>query len=103
MREQFLAHSFGTHMVAREQYENFLLSQPLRLPGLPCSFSGLNTLRGNDERLDWSDVFEGMCCSVCLFFVQSDLPCTDQQINDVFEDVHTAMERRMRMKMPTMQ
>jgi len=50
-----LSNVYGYHMVMKLQMEKAILSQFQRLPGLPSSFCGLETLIGNDEDIDFDD------------------------------------------------
>eukprot|EP00698_Gefionella_okellyi_P006338 TRINITY_DN15709_c0_g1_i1.p1 TRINITY_DN15709_c0_g1~~TRINITY_DN15709_c0_g1_i1.p1 ORF type:complete len:106 (-),score=12.77 TRINITY_DN15709_c0_g1_i1:39-326(-) len=79
MRQGFVANTFGMHMIMREAMEEAILSQPRRLPGLVSTTSGLDTLRGSDEMLEWSDLHN------------------DPALSEHMVDVHSAMERRRNM------
>ena len=49
---------YGKHAVFRRRMDASLLRRFQRLPGLRSEFSGLNTLLGNDEKLNLSDVLD---------------------------------------------
>lgn len=49
---------YGKHAVFRRRMDASLLRRFQRLPGLHSEFSGLNTLLGNDEKLNLSDVLD---------------------------------------------
>ena len=46
---------YGTAMPMQRRMEMGILSQVGRLPGLPSSHLGLNTVLGRDETIDWED------------------------------------------------
>jgi len=55
-RENFaIKRIFGTQMNMRLEMEKEILGKPKRLPGLPSSFVGLETVLGTDEDIDFED------------------------------------------------
>jgi len=69
---------YGKAAAMRLQTEKIILEQQLRLPGLPSSRAGLDTLLGNDEQIEFSDILNGMWgiislvhCSLWIFMYLS--------------------------------
>jgi hypothetical protein len=58
-QREILAATYGKHVPLRMQIESEILSQFRRLPSLPSSMLGLETLAGRDTKLDVADVFGG--------------------------------------------
>jgi len=58
-RENFaLKNTFGSQMVMRLEMEKEILGQFRRLPVLPSSFVGLETMLGTDEDIDFEDYLD---------------------------------------------
>lgn len=49
------ANTFGSHVAMRMNMEEAILSQFRRLPALQSSFTGLETLLGMEDEIDFSD------------------------------------------------
>jgi hypothetical protein len=50
---------YGTHLPLRLKMEMNILSQAARLPGIRSSHTGLNTILGRDETIDFEDYLGG--------------------------------------------
>lgn len=61
-------------MTMRLEMEREVLSKFKRLPGLPSSFVGLETILGTDEDIDFEDYLNGMIA----FVVHCSLFCRPQ-------------------------
>eukprot|EP00007_Cunea_sp_BSH-02190019_P006757 CAMPEP_0174228958 /NCGR_PEP_ID=MMETSP0417-20130205/48_1 /TAXON_ID=242541 /ORGANISM="Mayorella sp, Strain BSH-02190019" /LENGTH=133 /DNA_ID=CAMNT_0015306449 /DNA_START=18 /DNA_END=415 /DNA_ORIENTATION=- len=55
IRQDFVAKTFGAHLPLRLKMEQEILSH-FRLPGVHNSMLGLETIRGNDDVLDFPDM-----------------------------------------------
>lgn len=52
---------YGKHLPMQIRMELDILSQVKRLPGLPSSNIGLETILGRDETIDFEDYLGGAC------------------------------------------
>ena len=52
---------FGTALTLHLRTEKAILSKYQRLPGLPSSRTGLETILGEDEEIGFADVLSGKC------------------------------------------
>lgn len=78
-KRQLMAITYGAAMPMRLMMQEEILSQFHRLPGLPSSFTGLNSLSGRDERIDFDDIFN----------LPEESPYVPQM------DTHEIMEKRL--------
>mmetsp|Transcript_55478 Transcript_55478/g.147432 ORF Transcript_55478/g.147432 Transcript_55478/m.147432 type:complete len:151 (-) Transcript_55478:62-514(-) len=77
---------FGQHAPIRAKMERELMSQFQRLPGLPSSMMGLETVLGLDTTIEWEDVFNR----------EEDAPMP-RTVGPNFP-VHRVMEKRLNMR-----
>lgn len=54
-RRKLKAAAFGAALPMRQMMQEHMLSQCQRLPGLPSSYAGLDSLTGRDEKFDFED------------------------------------------------
>ena len=57
---------FGTALTLHLRTEKAILSKYQRLPGLPSSRTGLETILGEDEEIGFADVLSGKCHLILL-------------------------------------
>mmetsp|Transcript_55479 Transcript_55479/g.147435 ORF Transcript_55479/g.147435 Transcript_55479/m.147435 type:complete len:151 (-) Transcript_55479:62-514(-) len=77
---------FGQHAPIRAKMERELMAQFQRLPGLPSSMMGLETVLGLDTTIEWEDVFNR----------EEDAPMP-RTVGPNFP-VHRVMEKRLNMR-----
>mmetsp|Transcript_48117 Transcript_48117/g.112508 ORF Transcript_48117/g.112508 Transcript_48117/m.112508 type:complete len:146 (-) Transcript_48117:111-548(-) len=77
---------YGQHAPLRAKMERELLSSVQRLPGLPSSLVGLETLLDKDDEIDFEDVFN----------LEENAP-NSRMMGPNF-GLHDVMERRLNMK-----
>lgn len=46
---------YGSHAAWEKRMDRAVLSQARRLPGIPSSFSGLDTIMGRDDKIGFED------------------------------------------------
>eukprot|EP00927_Polykrikos_kofoidii_P077670 TRINITY_DN7458_c1_g2_i2.p2 TRINITY_DN7458_c1_g2~~TRINITY_DN7458_c1_g2_i2.p2 ORF type:complete len:142 (+),score=37.78 TRINITY_DN7458_c1_g2_i2:68-493(+) len=77
---------YGQHAPLRAKMERELLSQFQRLPGLPSSFIGLETVLGMEDKIEFEDVFN----------LEAHAP-TSKTVGPNW-GLHDAMEARLNMR-----
>mmetsp|Transcript_95717 Transcript_95717/g.259839 ORF Transcript_95717/g.259839 Transcript_95717/m.259839 type:complete len:151 (+) Transcript_95717:100-552(+) len=77
---------FGQHAPIRAKMERELMAQFQRLPGLPSSMMGLETVLGLDTTIEWEDVFNR----------EEDAPMP--RTTGPNFPVHRVMEKRLNMR-----
>lgn len=76
-QKQMMANVYGSHLPMQLTMEERILSQFQRFPGLRSSFVGLETLVGDDTRMEFADYLN------------------DPSFSTEPVDVHSAMEARL--------